>query len=80
VLGVPKMVAEMIGEDRLGAAQGLVFFANGLAMGLVTLVSGPLYASLGAAGFYVMAATALAGLGLIGLVALSPREPEPAEK
>ena len=80
LLGVPKMVAEMIGEEKMGAAQGLVFFGNGLAMGLVTLASGPLYAGLGAGGFYVMAATALAGLLLIGLVSLSPRAPEPAEK
>lgn len=80
LLGVPKMVAEMIGEERMGTAQGLVFFGNGLAMGLVTLASGPLYASLGVGGFYVMAATALAGLLMIGLVSFSPRERASAEK
>lgn len=80
LLGVPKMVAETIGEEKLGAAQGLVFFANGLAMGLVTLLSGPLYAGLGGDGFYAMAATALAGLALIGLVSLSPTAEARAEK
>ena len=80
LLGVPKMVAEMIGEEKMGTAQGLVFFGNGLAMGLVTLASGPLYANLGVGGFYVMAATALAGLFLIGLVSLSPRAPERGER
>jgi PPP family 3-phenylpropionic acid transporter len=79
LLGVPKMVAETIGEEKMGAAQGLVFFGNGLAMGLVTLASGSLYASLGAAGFYVMAGTACVGLVLIGL-SFSPRARPPAEK
>lgn len=80
LVGVPKMIAELVGEERMGAAQGLVFFGNGLAMGVVTLASGPLYAGLGAGGFYVMAATALAGLGLIGLVSLSPRAQAPEER
>lgn len=80
LIGVPKMVAEMIGEEKLGAAQGVVFFASGLAMGLVTLASGPLYERLAAGGFHVMAAIALAGLILIALVSLSPRAPDPAER
>jgi len=79
LLGIPKMVAEQIGEERMGAAQGVVFFGIGLAMGLVTLASGPLYANLGAGGFYVMAATALAGVALIALT-FSPKAPEPAAK
>ncbi len=80
LLGVPKMVAETIGEEKMGAAQGVVFFGNGLVMGLVTLASGPLYGALGANGFHVMAGIALAGLVLIWLVSLSPRDPAQAGK
>lgn len=66
LLGVQKLIAETIGEERTGAAQGVAFFANGLAMALVTLVSGALYQRMGADGFYVMAAVAAVGIALIG--------------
>lgn len=78
LIGVPKMIGEMVGEERLGAAQGLVFFGNGLAMAMVTLASGPLYAALGVTGFHVMTAVALTGVMLIGLARLSPTAPVPA--
>lgn len=68
LIGVPKMLAETVGEERMGAAQGAAFFANGLAMGLVTMASGAIYAGLGADGFYVMAAVALAGTLLVPFV------------
>lgn len=66
LLGVQKLIAETIGEERTGAAQGIAFFANGLAMALVTLVSGALYQRMGADGFYVMAAVAAVGIALVG--------------
>jgi PPP family 3-phenylpropionic acid transporter len=77
LIGVPKMIGEMVGEERLGAAQGLVFFGNGLAMAMVTLTSGPLYAALGVTGFHAMTAVALAGVLLIVLARLSPTAPAP---
>ncbi len=71
LLGVQKLIAEEIGEERTGTAQGVAYFANGMAMALVTLASGPLYAALGANGFFVMAAVAAVGAVLVGLGALS---------
>ena len=48
----------------MGAAQGITYFASNFGLAVVTLLSGPLYAALGAGGFYVMALIALAGLAL----------------
>jgi PPP family 3-phenylpropionic acid transporter len=42
----------------------MAFFANGVAMATVTLVSGPIYESLGANGFFVMVGVAFAGFVL----------------
>jgi PPP family 3-phenylpropionic acid transporter len=74
ILGVQKMIAETISEERTGAAQGMAFFANGIAMAIVTLLSGPLYEALGGDGFFVMSGVALAGL-LLGALAwrLAPK-------
>lgn len=71
LVGVPKMLAETVGEERLGAAQGAVFFANGLALALVMFASGWIYSALGMDGFYVMSGVAMAGTAL--LVFVSPR-------
>lgn len=79
LIGVPKMVIEAIGEERLGSAQGVVFFGNGLSMAAVTLVSGPIYASLGVDGFYLMAAVALLGLALVLAATVIPTGSGPAE-
>jgi PPP family 3-phenylpropionic acid transporter len=74
LLGIQKMVAETVADHRLGAAQGLVYFANGITMATVTLASGPLYAFAGANGFYVMAAIAM--FGIIALVMGNRSTPE----
>lgn len=74
LIGLQKVIAETVPEERTGAAQGVAFFANGFAMATVTLLSGPLYEWFGVDGFYVMAAIALAGLGLIALAARSAPE------
>ncbi|TYR33731.1 MFS transporter [Mesorhizobium microcysteis] len=66
LLGVQKMIAETVSEDRTGAAQGAAFFANGFAMASVMLASGPLYEMLGASGFYVM--SGVAGMGVVLLL------------
>lgn len=67
ILGVQKMLAESVAEERTGAGQGMAFFANGVAMATVTLASGPLYERFGADGFYAMGGVALLGLILAGL-------------
>ncbi len=65
------MIGETVPRRRTGAAQGVAYFANGFATGVVTLVSGPLYNRLGGDGFYVMAVIALIGFGLIVAAALA---------
>ncbi|MGO7163622.1 MFS transporter, partial [Rhizobium johnstonii] len=47
------------------SAQGAYFFYVGMAMALMTLASGYLYASLGVVSYYVMAVVAFSGLGLV---------------
>ena len=74
LIGLQKVIAETVAEERTGAAQGIAFFANGFAMAAVTLVSGPLYESFGVDGFYVMAVIAAVGLGLIVLAGRSAPE------
>ena len=71
LLGVQKLIAETVAEERTGAAQGIAFFANGFSMAAATLLSGPLYVAFGVGGFYVMAGFALAGICLIALAASS---------
>lgn len=67
LLSLQKMIAETIPEERTGAAQGIAYFASGFGLAVMTLLSGPLYESIGEKGFYVMALVALLGLGLAGL-------------
>ncbi|MDH6232786.1 PPP family 3-phenylpropionic acid transporter [Mesorhizobium soli] len=71
LIGVQKMIGETVAEERMGAAQGIAFFANGFAMASVTLFSGALYDRLGVDGFFVMAGVAMLGLLFIGLAARS---------
>src|SRR5690606_36191540 len=71
LLGVQKLIAESVDDARTGAAQGVAFFANGMSMALVTLVSGPIYDAFGADGFYVMAGVSLLGLVLLAAASRS---------
>lgn len=80
LVAVPKLVAEMIGEERLGSAQGVVFLGNSLTMAIVTLAAGPLYAAAGSGSFFVMAATALVGLLLAAAVRIIPTRRGPAAR
>jgi PPP family 3-phenylpropionic acid transporter len=73
LIGLQKMIGETVSEERTGAAQGIAYFANGFSTGVVTLACGPLYERLGGDGFYVMAAIAVVGLGLIVASAFSPK-------
>jgi PPP family 3-phenylpropionic acid transporter len=73
LIGLQKMIGETVSEERTGAAQGIAYFANGFSTGVVTLACGPLYGRLGGDGFYVMAAIAVVGLGLIVASAFSPK-------
>lgn len=74
LLGMQKMVAETVPEERTGAAQGVAFFASGFGMAAVTLASGPLYDAVGAGGFHAMAATTAAAFVLIVLARRSAPE------
>lgn len=74
MLGLQKLIAESVSEDRTGAAQGLAFFANGTAMATVTLISGPIYQSFGVHGFFFMIVPAGLGLLLVFLAGRSAPE------
>ena len=47
-----KLIAETVREEQTGAAQGAAFFAAGMCMATVTLISGSLYDRLGPFGFH----------------------------
>lgn len=74
LLGVQKLIADTVTEERTGAAQGMVFFATGFAMAAVTLASGPLYDAFGVYGFIVMVGVAGLGLALVALASRSAPE------
>ena len=74
LLGVQKLIADTVAEERTGAAQGMVFFATGFAMAAVTLASGPLYDAFGVYGFIVMVGVAGLGLALVALASRSAPE------
>ncbi|MBX4954519.1 MFS transporter [Rhizobium lentis] len=63
--GVQRRIVATVQETRESSAQGAYFFYVGMAMALMTLASGYLYAWLGIASYYVMALVALAGLGIV---------------
>ena len=62
-LGMQKMIALTIPEERGGTAQGLSTFFVGTSLAAATIASGPLYSATGINGFYVM--VALAAIGLV---------------
>lgn len=74
LIGVQKVIGETVPEERTGAAQGISIFTTGTGTAIVMLLSGPLYPRLGASGFFVMAAIAVAGLALVLLAARSAPE------
>jgi PPP family 3-phenylpropionic acid transporter len=65
-LGTMHVVMHAVDDHRAATLQGLAVSITGLAMALATLVSGPLYAHFGGAGFLAMAG--VAGLGTMVLV------------
>jgi PPP family 3-phenylpropionic acid transporter len=68
-LGSLQLVERLSPPSNASAAQTLnASFSSGLLIGLATLVSGWLYASVGSAGYFVMAA--MSALGLAGAVKL----------
>jgi MFS transporter, PPP family, 3-phenylpropionic acid transporter len=74
LIGIQKLIAETVDEERTGAAQGAAFFAAGISMAIVTLLSGSLYDRLGPFGFFAMIGVALVGLALVLLSAASAPE------
>ncbi len=79
LIGVQKLIAETVDEERTGAAQGAAFFATGICMAIVTLLSGPLYDRFGA-GRLLRDDRRCAGRAGPGPAfgCLSPRAPAPA--
>jgi PPP family 3-phenylpropionic acid transporter len=63
-LGMQKMIALTIPEERGGTAQGLSTFFIGTSLAIATMASGPLYSVTGIYGFFVMVLLAASGLGL----------------
>ena len=41
LIGLQKMIAETVSEERTGAAQGIAYFSNGFFMAAVTLAVRP---------------------------------------
>lgn len=74
LLGLQKLIADTVAEERTGAAQGMAFFANGFSMATVTLVSGPLYERFGVNGFLPMIPVAMVGMALVLLASRSAPE------
>jgi len=76
LIGLQKMIAETVSEERTGAAQGIAYFFNGSISAAVTLASGQLYDRLGVDGFLAMIPIAIIGMALIGLASRStPKHP-----
>jgi PPP family 3-phenylpropionic acid transporter len=63
--GVQRRILASVQATQESSAQGAYFFYNGMFMGLMTIASGYIYAALGMASYYIMALTAVVGLGLI---------------
>ncbi|MBY5445043.1 MFS transporter [Rhizobium leguminosarum] len=63
--GVQRRIMATVQETQESSAQGAYFFYVGMAMALMTLASGYLYAWLGVVSYYVMALIAFSGLCLV---------------
>ena len=64
-LGLMHFYASAVPDQRMGAAQAAGFVTAAVAMGLLTLASGALYAHFGVFGFLAMTAASVAGLALL---------------
>ncbi|MBK8458776.1 MAG: MFS transporter [Phyllobacteriaceae bacterium] len=69
-----RLMAERVDEARIGAAQALMTFANGLFLALFTLAGGPLYRLFGAESFAAMSLAGAAGIVLAMLASRSAPE------
>lgn len=74
LLGLQKVIAETVPEERTGAAQGMAYFSSNFFMAVVTLASGPLYDRFGVEGLYAMVGVAVVGLLLIWVAGRSAPE------
>jgi PPP family 3-phenylpropionic acid transporter len=72
LVAIQRVIAETVAEEQTGAAQGAAFFASGMCMATVTLISGPLYDRLGPLGFHTMIGVAALGCALIVLAQSAP--------
>lgn len=73
-IATQRLMAERIGEERMGAAQALMTFANGFMLALFTLAAGPLWRAFGPPSFLAMALAGAAGVALaIGSLRSAPQ-------
>lgn len=63
-LAMQGMIAEEVEDEDMGRAQGVYVVLGNAIMAIAIYASGTLYERLGASGYYVMAAIALAGFAL----------------
>jgi len=61
-LATQRMLAELVPEERIGAAQGVSYFGSNMLLAVLTLASGPLYAAFGVGSFIPMAVIAATGV------------------
>jgi len=75
LIAVQKLISEEISEERTGAAQGIAYFSNGMALASLTLLSGPLFGAIGEFGTVPMIGVALSALVVLRLAAAQPATP-----
>ncbi len=75
-MGVQKAITEWIPEETTGGAQGFNVVVTSATLGIGTLISGPLYETLGGHAFLAMVVPALAGLAIV--ILRRPTRPRPA--
>ncbi len=63
--GMQRRIVATVQETQEASAQGTYFFYNGMCLGIMTIISGYLYAWLGLGSYYVMAGVAAFGLGMV---------------
>lgn len=68
-----RLMAERIEESRMGSAQALMTFSNGLFLALFTLAGGPLYRVFGPESFAFMALAGATGIAIAWIAARQPQ-------
>ncbi len=64
-IGTMHFIMEAVPEENIGAAQGAGYVLGGITMGVAVFASGPIYGTMGADGFWYMAAMCAVALILL---------------